>query len=493
MSLTTDGRACARKIGYGIAVGVLGISAGCRKIPDMDGPRTESGDWKFHAYSWEPPAPGVRNVSGFIWIDLSEEGRHSYALDPVAAAELSRSRAPGRAVLFIWKGHDLIGDPADRLTDSEGRTCEVPGARSPWPERKIEVVAKRVETFFTAFKEVGGRLDFLVLDQEENLSMWGLNEAQIRAIWDDPRFAPYRETIGDPGAVLRDSRPPAYRVGDDLARIVAEGDKPYMKWNRIQQELYNASLNRAVYDPVRRLFPDARISNYDSYRLAAADVITDSNGHLITGLKTFFGNRASPQLYGFSQFAHRPRMDGTPYGSAPFDILRWQLNNARAFSRSNPGRFLPWICHKSWPGDVAYPHQNDDNDYYQELVYHLALMGADDLLLWNPAPWYADQDTTSFRKESDDLVLDACLEILNRSFAGKRPEPLPPDGPDWNSPLLVTGARLANGRSLWRVTVPAWHTKVLVMPRKVILATGKFSGLWYEASTGETPVFSIAQ
>lgn len=476
-----------------MAAAILVLSAGCcRKFP-AESARIESGGWRLHAYSWEPPAPGVRNLTGFIWIDLSEIGPHSYALDPVTAAEVSRKRGPGRAVLFIWTGHNLIGDPADRLTDGAGRVCEVPGARNPWPEHKVAVVAKRVEAFFSAFKAAGGRLDFLVLDQEENLSMWGLNEAQIRAIWDDPRFGPYRETIGDPAAILSDCRPPAYRVGDDLARIVAEGDKPYMKWNRIQQELYNAALNRAVYEPVKKLYPDARVSNYDSYRVVAPNVVSDSNGHLIAGLSTLFGNRASPQLYGFSQFQHRPRMDGTPYGHAPFDILRWQLNNARAFSRSNPGIFLPWICHKSWPGDVAYPHQNDDNDYYQELVYHLALMGADDLLLWNPAPWVATQDTAPFRKESDDLVLDACLEILNRSFAGKRPEPLSPGGPDWNSPLLVTGARLANGRSLWRVTVPAWHTKVLVMPRKTILETGKLSGLWYEASDEETPVFSIAQ
>lgn len=481
----------ARRIVCWLAVAMA--VAGCGKTDDVSAPRTEPGDWRLQAYSWEPPAPGVRNISGFIWIDLSEEGRHSYALDPAAAAAASRARAPGRAVLFIWKGHDLIGDPADRLADAEGRPSEVPGARSPWPEHKIAVVAQRVKKFFSEFKAAGGRLDFLVLDQEENLSMWGLNEAQIRAIWDDPRFAPYREKIGDPAAILGDSRPPPYRVGDDWARIVAEGDKPYMKWNRIQQELYNASLNRAVYEPVRRLFPDARISNYDSYRLTAADVITDSNGHLIAGLSTLFGNRASPQLYGYNQFEHRPRMDGTRYGSESFDILRWQINNARAFSRSNPGRFLPWICHKSWPGDVAYPHQNHDNDYYQELVYHLALMGVDDLILWNPAPWAASQDVAPFRKESDDLVLDACLEILNRSFGGTRPEPLSPLDPDWNSPLLVTGARLANGRSLWRVTVPAWHTKVRVLPGNHVLETGKFVGLWYEAPEGEAPIFSVAQ
>jgi hypothetical protein len=478
----------------GVFAVVFAVCAGCgRTVPDVQKPIDAGEAWSLHAYSWEPPAPGVRNVSGFIWIDLSENGRHSYALDPDAAAELSRKRAPGRAVLFIWQGHDLIGDPADRLTDASGRPCEVPGARSPWPEHKIAIVAGRVEMFFTAFKAAGGRLDFLVLDQEENLSMWGLNEAQIRAIWEDPRFEPYRAQIGDPAGVLHDRNPPSYRVGDDLAHVVAEGDKPYMKWNRIQQELYNASLNRAVYEPVRKLYPDARASNYDSYRLAATDVVTDVNGHLTAGLDTFFGNRASPQLYGYGQFAHRPREDGTAYGHAPFDILRWQVNNARAFSRSNPGCFLPWISHKSWTGDIAFPHQNHNNDYYQELVYHLALMGVDDLLLWNPAPWYAAQDTTSFRKESDDLVLDACLENLNRAFAGKRPEPLSPQDPDWNSPLLVTGARIASGKSLWRVTVPAWYTKVRVMPRNIILETGKLSGLWYEASAGETPVFSVAQ
>ena len=270
-----------------------------------------------HAYSWTPPAPGVQNLTGFLWIDLSEEGQHPDALRPEEAARRSRGRASGRAVLFIWKGHELIGDPADRLTDSTGRACEVPGARSPWPEHKIAVVAKRVETFFTAFKAAGGRLDLLVLDQEENLSMWGLNEAQIRVIWDDPRFVPYRETVGDPAAILRDSSPPPYRVGDDLARVVAEGDKPYMKWNRIQQELYNASLNRAVYEPVRKLFPSARVCNYDNYRLIAPDVVTDANGHLIAGLSTLFGNRASPQLYGFRQFEHRPRMDGTTTGTRP--------------------------------------------------------------------------------------------------------------------------------------------------------------------------------
>lgn len=464
-----------------------------RSAAGADGVASKAAEGRpLHVFSWEEPAPGAENITGFIWIDLSDEAkaRHPRALGPEQAAEASRQRPKGCAAVFIWKGHDVIGHPDDCAKTPDGKSTQFP---SPWMEHGVAQVKERVTRFFTAFGKAGGKLDYLVLDYEGGLSNWGMKPGQADAILADPRAAALKAKLGfDSADALKNCSPPPYVLGDDLAAVVAKGDKPYMKWNRTMYGLLCAAMNEALYAPVRELYPKARASNYGMNAIGLDNPALDTNGHIDAGFEGCFGNRGSSAFYGYRQLRSRKTASGREYGGQPFDVLRWLANSMRAFRRSTETPFSPWVCHKSWTGDAAFDYALSDNDYYQELIYHLALMDADDILFWNPAPWAASQTLKEMRKESDDLLLDACVRVLNEKFGSKTRRCVTLKEIPWESELLVTGAQIGD-RVLWRVTVPRWDAKVKVLPAGTVLTTNKFLGLWHETPAGEDVTFELVK
>lgn len=453
------------------------------------GPPSKAAEGKpLHAFSWEEPAPGAERVTGFLWIDLNDDprARHPRALSPEKAAEASLRKPPGGAAVFIWKGHEVLGHPEDVARTPGGAATEFQGL---WLERGTARVKDRVTRFFSEFKKAGGRLDYLVVDFEGNLSNWSMKPGQLDAILSDPRAESLKAKLGIDGpAALKDCSPPPYVLGDDLGKIVAQGDKPYMRWNRMAAGVVEAAMNEAIYAPVRALYPMARASNYGSVAVGGGNVAIDTNGHLDTGFEGCFGNRGSREFYGYRQLARRKRKDGREYGREPFDVLRWMVNMMRVCRRSSATPLSPWVCHKSWTGDGAFDFVLSDNDYYQEMVYHLALLEADDFLYWNPAPWAPGHTLKGKRKESDDLLLDALLRVLNAKLGGQPRRAVTLGEIPWDSGLLVSGMRLGD-RTLWRVTVPQWDVLVKVLPSGTVLGTGKFLGLWHETPAGEDVSF----
>jgi hypothetical protein len=462
-------------------------------VPAQDGSPSKAAEGKpLHAFSWEEPAWGVENVTGFIWIDLNEDprARHPKALPSEKAAEASLRKPKGCTAVFIWKGHEVLGHPEDAARAPGGGPTEFQGL---WLERGTARVKDRVTRFFSEFKRAGGRLDYLVLDYEGNLSNWAMKPGQVEAILADPRSTAIKAKLGfDSAAALKDCSPPSYVLGDDLGAVVARGDKPYMKWNRLAAGIVDAAMNEAIYGPVRALYPEARASNYGSAVLGGGNVVLDTNGHLDTGFEGCFGNRGSREFYGYRQLSRRKLKDGREYGREPFDVLRWMINTMRAYRRSSPTPLSPWVSHKSWTGDNAFDFSFADNDCYQEMVYHLALLEADDFLFWNPAPWTPAQTLKGMRKESDDLLLDALLRVLNGRLGGKPRRCVTLQDIPWDSGLLVTGMKVGD-RTLWRVTVPRWNAAVKVLPSGATLGTGKFLGLWHESAAGEEVSFELAK
>ncbi|MBN1864087.1 MAG: hypothetical protein JW808_04235, partial [Victivallales bacterium] len=255
-------------------------------------------------------------------------------------------------------------------------------------------------------------------------------------------------------------------------------------------------LNRAVYEPVKALYPTAHVSNYGSV-IATADktdnVMLDLNGHLYTNSE-LFGNCLAPVLYGYRGLENASLKDGTKLGVSPTKILKFQLYNARVCCRA-PGDFpvTPWVSHRSWRGDSLYKYQNP-NDYYQEFIYHLGLMGIEEIILWNPAPWMPKQKFDDWtRNEADDFAMDSALRVLNRRLAGQRPRLLTSGPIAWQDELVVTGAQVGPDRVLWRVTRPDWGLTVKAMPKGTIIPPNKFIGFWFESKPGEKVSFEVVK
>ncbi|OGV48533.1 MAG: hypothetical protein A2017_16500 [Lentisphaerae bacterium GWF2_44_16] len=429
-------------------------------------------DYDLCAFTWEKPVDGTEHLIPMIWTGWGKRAVRRIQ-DPVKAAQTSIASPKGKAAVFIWSGMEIIGYPGDKISGTE-----FPG---PWMENGIPQVRKQAEEYFKAYKEAGGLMDFLVLDFEGGFSMWDRKPARIEATFNSPRFVEFKGQLPDmkPSEITSDTNPPSYQLGEKLSDLPP---KPYMIWNTFMEGIVSKGLNEAIFDPVVKLFPKVRASNYNSFWVKGDNVYIDYAGHITSNVNAVFGNCNCPVFYGnfHSGLAKRTLSDGTIFGDSPFSVLRREVDDLRAIARSSTEPCTPWISYKSYTKSKF-----KDNDYYQELVYHLALSGVRVFLVWNAAPWKHEQTMDEWRKESDDLILDSCLRTLNKKLQGSVHECVTLGDSAWNGGILVSGMKLDAGRTLWRITVPAWDVKVKVLPSGEILSTNKSIGLWYESQGSE--------
>jgi hypothetical protein len=412
------------------------------------------------AFSWSKVPADCHWITPMVWVSKTS--------DPVALVAESLTQPPGRAAIFIWDlERDLLSDPQDVCRTLDGQPTEFLGV---WPEHGTQVARERVETFFTAFQKAGGRCDYLILDYEGGYSNWHMTQKRaerLAAIAADPRSADLRREMGT----------------DDLAKIADLSTKLYLKWNALTGTIKDRALDEAVFGPVRRLYPAAKCSNYGSFIMSPQNIVPETNGHLAWS-DSFCGTHQSRSFYGtIGQLQGRVLAGDRPYGNAPFDVLRYHLNTLRAILRSSDAPFQPWISHKAF-----VEGQFRDNDYYQELLYHLALSGVTDVLYWNPGTWRKDQDPAGWRTDEQDRLVNQCLADLNARF-GDAPRTCVTLQPmAWDSTLIATGMKVG-ARYLWRVTVPPGIPAVRVKGEARTL-DGSL-GLWVETETMDLPMETI--
>jgi len=391
--------------------------------------------------------------------------------DPAEAAAASREKPEGLAAVFLWDmAREVLAHPEDGCRTPEG---ELTGFASPWPEKGVAELKRRAVEFFGAYKAAGGRLDFLVLDYEGGLSNWHLKPENIRAIGADPRSAVLKAELGF----------------DDVEKVVNwRQGLEYLTWNAVMGRLVCDALNRGLFDPVRELYPAVKASNYGAVIVTKEKVVPDLNGHLQFSLG-YCGTHGSQAFYGhIGQLAGKRLAGDREYGREPFAVLRWELNGMRAVRRSSDVPFQPWVSHKNYENS-AYR----TNDYYQELMYHLALAGAQDFLFWNPGRWRDDQDASLFRTDEHDRLFDACLTTLNGKLGDAVRSCVTLDPIPWDSGIIATGMRLGDEKVLWRVTVPAGRKSVRVAPKGEMLDLQGGLGAWYESPVGEAAEFGVEE
>lgn len=440
-----------------LLLALLGFSVPAQEVPwqTLQGP--------IRAVCWSGPAEGCANVTGMIWVRKDT--------DPAEAAAASREKPEGMAAVFLWDmAREVLAHPEDACRTPTGELTAFP---SPWPEKGVAELKKQALEFFGAYKAAGGRLDFLVLDYEGGLSNWHLKPENIRAIGADPRSGPLKAELGF----------------DDFEKVINWRQGPeYLTWNALMGRIVCDALNRGLFDPVRELYPAVKASNYGAVIVTRENVVPDLHGHLQFSLG-YCGTHGSQAFYGhIGQLAGKCLVGDREYGGDPFAVLRWQLNGMRAVRRSSPVPFQAWVSHKNYENSAFRT-----NDYYQELVYHLALSGTQDFLFWNPDRWRDDQDPSLFRTDEHDRLFDACLTTLNAKLGDAvrscvTLEPIP-----WDSSLIATGMRLGEQKVLWRVSVPEGAGRVRVTPGGELLDLEGGLGTWYESPVGEVVDFAVAE
>ena len=218
----------------------------------------------------------------------------------------------------------------------------------------------------------------------------------------------------------------------------------------------------------------------------------DLNGHRQYGY-SIVGTDNTWNFYGWMGQLAQIVLPGlkAPYGADAFKTLRWNINTMRSMRRSAPTiPVRPWIGYYSWTQDGGRIILIGNTPYYGELIYHLALNGADDFLYFAPASPYGTATT------ADHAHLESLLEELRSRGVVKTATTTTLADIPWNSDLVASGMQISPTTVLWRVSATSSGVTVNVIKNgslfdQVAIPTGS-AGFWYTTSVGDNVSFSLS-
>ena len=399
---------------------------------------------KFVAYSWSQGSEDYTNIIPFHWLKSADAGdMQALVADSVKATQ---SMPQGHRVLFSWDIHRSISfqNNGDFLYTENG---EVAGCnnengfrpyRSFWWDNGVAQVSQYFTDFFRLYSEAGGKLDVFVLDFEQGFSYWHLLDLveknypcgldhYLDAIQNDSRFSQVKDAIGI----------------DDLKSIkLWYENEDHLKWSAFAWAHLAKYIDRAIYQPLRDYFPDAEFSNYGYYYQSTEFNFPDiygTNKHRYTqGIHV--GTHQSREIYGWMNLPAGTVLEGIEYAVTPFNAFRFAVNKLRAMLLSSAVPVSPWVAYKGF----SYSHLNN-NDFYQELIFHILLSGIDYLLYWNPAQ-QADYSN------DNDRLLNQLLDQVNTLINDRDLNYMTDELAGWLDDIVITKAKLAKDIELWRVS-----------------------------------------
>lgn len=354
-----------------------------------------------------------------------------------AKAVLDQQPEGYRCMLWVWDG--LGGDPLkndqDKLKAADGTMV-----RGIWADHGIAKTATAMRKFFTQYKQIGGKIDYLILDYEENFTRWGkgMSELAFDAIGHDPRFA-------------KEGWPARIGCKNLVEELIK---KPYptdhqVKWNRVMSGHIASVLNQSIYEPVSKIFPDIKMSNYgNAYKYNVPDL----NGHLFPPpsmpIAKHFGTHQSADTYGsIKDGLKNKKLDGESFGDSPFQSLILGVNSARDMAASSSVGVMPWISFRAYVRNCFY----GNTDYYQELVLHVAMTNPDVLLLWNPYPWKPKLDPSMYNSNKQDQLVGRLVGEFNQLVGYADREPVSTKLAAWHALYLLSGMTVGD-QTIWRFT-----------------------------------------
>ena len=396
------------------------------------------------AYSWSKIDSKHTNIIPFYW--LREEGFQDLERLVEDAKAATEEHPVGHRSLFSWDIHRAMSYQinGDFLYTKNGDVAGCNGEdgfipyRSLWWDNGVEVVRQRFEKFFKAYADIGGKLDVFVLDFEQGFSYWHLKDladnnyscgidAYLDAIQNDSRFTDWREELGFDDLKTLNKW---YENDDDL------------KWSALVWKHLARYIDEAIYQPLKKYFPDADFSNYGYYYQKPAMNLPSIHGtyrHKFTE-GTHVGTHQSREIYGWVDLPSQVKLAGKLYPSTPYNAFRFALNKLRAMSLSSEIPVSPWVAYKGFSNSHIY-----NNDYYQELILHTLLTGVDYLLYWNP---FEIKDYSI----DDDRLLNQLIQQVNDLIGQQMVSIETTELAHWLDDILLTKIKLEGGSRLWRLT-----------------------------------------
>jgi hypothetical protein len=410
------------------------VFAACARCLAADGPpRTNRG---VHVFSWTTVAPECRHITPMVAAVAAE--------NPDDVAAKLRLQPPGRRGMLVWDLHkNLTNHPLDLCRAPDGRPTDQHGV---WPERGIRQVQERCETYFRRIQLAGVSPDVVAVDYEENYSWQGITAhgpKRAQAIAADPRFRALSEKIG-----FSDLTKPFYE------------NREYKQWNSELSKVFDAALEEALFEPLRRCFPEVECSNYGSYTITRPNMVPHFADETILRESPGCGTHQSADFFGMLggfELRKVPTAGGgdRQLGFNGYTALLLSVNQIRAMRRSSPRPVQPWIASCNYDQDYeGYGRRSGvrNTPYYDELIRHLVLHDCDRILLWNPVAFLPQHRNEDWNRPEDALRVDRVAGDLDARLAGTWSGTATLAPVPWESPVCATGLNVGD-RTIWRLSL----------------------------------------
>ena len=308
-----------------------------------------------------------------------------------------------------------------------------------WWDIGVDNLRAVTTQLYKELKANGAVIDYVIDDFEGGMSMWSIKREDIEEIMRDSRYeTEIRPLLVENGFEF--SSDGASEL--DLIFQYTQNNM-YHVWNGVMSRRVSEYYNRTMYEPIKEFYPDVKYSNYGMTESLGLNKIYDGGGHkdYLMGRSYKAGTHSSPVLYGGLGAITKPgrqpedyphdKFDATSYNTVLFSLIQVQ-----DVITSGDGKIMPWIpCINAADSDI-------NNDYYNELVFHLGLLGAEPVLLFNPA---------SENLINDENHLSALLGELNEILGSGFKNALINNMTQWDSSYLLSGMETAD-KAIWRIT-----------------------------------------
>ena len=419
---------------------------------------------KFKAWTW---APVDRAATDFqvatIWVAMAGGWCQS---DPRDVARQLNEQPVGQRVLFLWDmTSDIASNPGDNINVMQGGTIK--SMPSPWMDVGTDMVRQRISSFITAFVNAGGKLDAVLVDNEPSLR-WSSGRfnapEQIVAIEADARFPQLAAELGF-NHLEQLNVAPAF----DAALQSLE-----VRWDEVMGGRFDAALQSAVFEPIRAAFPNAVVSNYESFSVNGSNPTPWCTGAPDLRQSAGFGTHDTHSYYGLiSNFLAVNTKYGGAIGGDAYSGFRLQVNRWRACDLATTRPMQAWIAPANNPSayttETGIKQQYDpnvaltltNNSYYDEMLLQLGVSGCDTYLFWNPIAYCCGMDPAVWNKLDDQRRVDSCLRELNQMLGQTLGAVVLMRGPTFND-LVVASGRQVGDRMVWRFTFSPGINSVIV-------------------------------
>ena len=354
----------------------------------------------------------------------------------------------------------------------------------------IAQLRKQFEAFIEAYHALGGKLDGVILDTEyvdmgswyiyskrygghykpsdEKIKANGYNrniyhdivahpkyQTELRPMLEEYGFTFYEEVGGDRSEIWSMYPPQTIKQvlkGDAQAEHNAKYGDCYAIWNRVMYDRQAMYFNYALYEPMAARYPDADMSDYQSYEGKSwyKNLYTYTNGMKTGNVSNTNDYSHLPNASYFKDgdtylYQNPASYNNAVYDDDPYGMLLWNINKFKNIQASTDTKKISvWISRYDYstrPGSYS-----GNTAYYNESLYHYGMMDPQPFLVYMTISEGGGQAGYDQRLKYMSEALSELTRVAG--YADRKPILTPAN---WNDGYVLSGM-YAGGRNIWRIT-----------------------------------------